>query len=234
MKAGPLSRYFFILVIIVMPLMLASQDVVFEAEQSFGHRLPYLPPEAGVHPPGNVILREMAKDVLKEPFQVRVEADVRLDFTILRGEEGYILQVKSRDIRVVGDTTFRGFPVSDVQRPSHGYVRLRWANRADTSDFVRDSITGFPVRPGDTVLHRIPLFSFNRVTDTLMADGMVLRYDSSALTAFLARLDLIHDYYASSALLDSLLAGMSQPEPVGLCSRAMVFEKATIPPLQAA
>jgi tetratricopeptide (TPR) repeat protein len=153
---------------------------------------------------GNSILREMAKDVLREPWLVRINATVGLGLRIVKDGDRNRLFISLRRPAVEGDTVYRKFPVTDVLFPSHISMKLRWANRADTSGYTEESLVWKSISPKDSLLCVVPVALFDPEVDTLMVREIEFFYDSLALKTFFDRIELIHDYYASVLLLDSL------------------------------
>jgi hypothetical protein len=146
----------------------------------------------------------MAKEVLREPWKVNLRISCELGLIMQnKGVEDQLI-ISLNHPHVSGDTLFRHFPVSSVLFPSQISMKLRWANRADTSGFTEQTLTGKPIPLADSLLCSIPIAPFDPEVDTLMVREIEFYYDSVALQKFLGRIELIHDYYASVALLDSL------------------------------
>ena len=83
-------------------------------------------------------------------------------------------------------------------------MKLRWANRADTSGYTEETLTRKTFPSYDSLICALPVAPFDPIVDTLLVRDVELYYDSAALNTFIDRIALIHDYYASLSLLDSL------------------------------
>ncbi|MCX6266891.1 MAG: hypothetical protein NTW16_05970 [Bacteroidetes bacterium] len=190
-------------VLILFPRSLFAQGHVISTVHHVDMAIPYHPADkSDFH--GNAILRELAKDVLREPWQVRIRISCELRLSITKDGDRNRLFISFRDLLVSGDTVYRHFPVTDVLFPSRIGMKLKWANRADTSGFTEQTITGKSMAHSDSLICSIPVGSYDPLVDTLMVRAVEFSYDSLALRTFADRIELIHDYYASVALLDSL------------------------------
>lgn len=184
--------------------LLPAQQIISTTTQKVDFRIPYRPSGGEAFVSGNSILREMAKDVLREPWLVQIRITCELGLAVIQDDEQHKLIISLIDPGVDGDTVYRRFPVGDVLFPSQITMKLRWANRADTSGFVEETLTLRSISRADSMICSLAVASFNPMVDTLMVRETEFFYDSLALLTFIERLDLIHDYYASVLLLDSL------------------------------
>lgn len=183
---------------------LCGQQLIFSTFQRVNYLIPYRISDEKILLTGNAILREMAKDVLREPWQVRLQVSGELVLKISGNGGQNHLDISLRNQFMGGDTLYRHFPVAGVLRPTLVNMKLKWANRADTSGYTEQALIAIPVEQEDSLLYSIPIAPFDTVADTLMVRDIVFYYDSLALKEFLNKVGLIHDYYASVSLLDSL------------------------------
>jgi hypothetical protein len=183
---------------------LCGQQLIFSTFQRVNYLIPYRISDEKILLTGNAILREMAKDVLREPWQVRLQVSGELVLKITGNGGQNHLDISLRNQFMGGDTLYRHFPVAGVLRPSLVNMKLKWANRADTSGYTEQALIAIPVEQEDSLLYSIPIAPFDTVADTLMVRDIVFSYDSLALKEFQNKVGLIHDYYASVSLLDSL------------------------------
>lgn len=203
--------------LIFLPEALPAQQVFSGTAHKFDCLIPYTKSGNNGQAWGNAILREMAKDVLREPWlvQIRVKGTVDLSFVTDSNHTKLFISMRSQGID--GDTVFRHFSVRGVLFPSCISMKLRWANRADTSGYVEQVLPVETLSKADSVLYILPVGSYDPKVDTLLVRDVELSYDSLALYNFLDRVELIHDYYAAVALLDSLqqfTASLSLDNPV--------------------
>lgn len=199
-----MKRFLLLFLLFAASYPVESQTILLKTQQECLFRVPWKPRETGMYSNSNIILREMAKTTLKEPSKVGIYLSYRIGITISQdaGQNRLVIGMKSR--RVTGDCSFRTFSLDDVLQPSRALLRIRIASREDTSGFAEMTLRDLPIRRGDTLLASFRLSSYNPEIDTLLLVNPEFFYDSSALHEFLERLDLINDYYASVALLDSV------------------------------
>lgn len=200
----PRKALFFIILFSVLSISLNAQLVVFYTTQKVEYRIPYNKAGGEIYFEGNQLLREMAKEVLREPWQVRLLISCELGMTIQKKGEEDQLTIALKHPIVSGDTLFRRFRVSSELLPSMIRMKLRWANRADTSGFTEQTLTGKPIPLADSLLCSMNIAPFDPEVDTLLVREIEFYYDSLKVLKFMERIELIHDYYASVALLDSL------------------------------
>ena len=201
---GSCKKTFILILLMFLYGFLAAQQEIASITQNVGYRVPFHLAGGKLYDPGNAILREMAKEVLREPWLVNVNISCHLEFTIIKEKDRSRLFIRKKSVAIHGDTVFRHFPVADVLLPSSISMNLRWANRADTSGYTEQAIEGKSFSGPDSLICILPAGSYDPEVDTLLVRQVELFYDSLALRRFVTRIDLIHDYYASVSLLDSL------------------------------
>ncbi len=189
---------------LLFPVMVTARQGNASLVRKVSYRIPYRPAAGNHYGYGNSILREIAKDVLREPWLVCISVSCDLGLQVEKSGNRSTLVVSMKNRAVGGDTLFRRFPIAPVLFPSRISMKLRWANRADTSGFVEESLQGLPIPANDTILANRPVASYDPLTDTLLVREVELFYDSASLAAFYQHINLVHDYYASVAILDSL------------------------------
>ena len=199
-----LHKYLIICSLLFLPVLMDAQEIISRTSHKLTYRIVYHKDDDKLHENGNAILRELAKDVLREPWLVRIGFSCELGLYVVKDGNRNRLLVSLRHPAMDGDTVYRHFPVTGALFPSQINMKLKWANRADTSGFSEETLIGKPMPRGDSLICDISVISYDPVVDTLMVRGVELLYDSVALQTFLDRIALIHDYYASVSLLDSL------------------------------
>lgn len=181
-----------------------SQEIVLINSLSKQYRIPWMPAGKGYYTYSNAILKEIAKFVLREPHQVNVRFDYLLTTVVTRNDRHNRLAVFITGRRCAGDCWFRRFPLEEVLQPALFDLRLRVAGIADTSSYSESRIRQARLRPGDSLVGYYAFPAFDPELDTLLTGESLFSWDSVALDRFIRRIDLINDYYASMALLDSL------------------------------
>ncbi len=199
-----LKRSLFLILLVLIPGLLSARDTISKTSHHADLRIPYRTGDGKVYDCGNSILREMAKDVLREPWLVTVRVSFELGLDVVKEGDRNQLVISLRRPGISGDTMYRHFPVASELFPSHISLKLRWANRADTSGYTEEALSFKHISLEDSLVDTLPVASFDPQVDTLLVRDVALFYDSLALQNFLSRIELIHDYYASLSLLDSL------------------------------
>ncbi len=219
-----LARRLSLFIWLLLPLIPQAQQVLSESRYRFRYSIPYVKHGGDAFVHGNEILREMAKEVLREPWQVNIRLSGEIRFKVI--QTGGEMQLKASFLRrmVEGDTLYRKFPVSRMLFPSRVSMTLRWANKADTSGFAEEPVSFVRVTPGDSILFRRPVSLYDPTVDTLIVTEVRFAYDSADLARFMNGIGRIHDYHASLALLDTLRrisAGMTTDDREHLPEYAM-------------
>jgi len=190
--------------LLLLTFMAVAQDQLLQVRQNYRYLVPYHKDGSGEFTFGNKILREIAKDVLREPWLVRVNLSGDLSVSILEKEGKPHLQIGITGPFISGDTLYRNFPVVSQLLPAQIRLRLKWANKADTSGFSEAEWIGKLSDAREGLIFNRPIQLYDPDVDTLLVRDISFFYDSAGYQSFMARIGLIHDYYASVALLDSL------------------------------
>lgn len=193
-----------LILLLCLPGFLPAQQIISTSSQKIDYRIPYRKADGKNHDPGNLIMREMAKDVLREPWLVKIIFLCNLRLSVVKTPGLTQLQIFLDHPAIAGDTVYRRFPIADMLFPSVINLKIRLANRADTSGYVELTLAGKQLPPADSLIGMLPLASYDPMVDTLLIRDVELFYDSADLETFSGRIELIHDYYASVAMLDSL------------------------------
>ncbi len=199
-----LKKLILFFLLICLPGLSRAQQMIYTSSVQLKYRMPYRSADGGIWSNGNELLREMAREVLREPRLVKVVVTSKIALTIEQIGDKYQLSIFFVHPVVSGDTLFRQFQIGNLLLPDRVNMKLRWANRLDTTSFSEVSVNDRSVNARDSLVCSFPVASFDPGIDTLMIREVQLFYDSLALDTFKKRLDLIHDYYAAGIMLDSL------------------------------
>jgi len=199
-----LKKSILFLLLLCLPVLSRAQQMIYISSVPLSYRIPYRSTDGGIWSNGNAVLREMAREVLREPRLVKVVVTSKITLTIEQHGDENQLSIFFVHPVVSGDTLFRQFPVGNLLLPDRVNMKLRWANRLDTTSFSEVSVNDRSVNARDSLVCTFPVASFEPGIDTLMIREVQLFYDSLALDTFKRRLDLIHDYHAAGIMLDSL------------------------------
>jgi len=169
------------------------------------YNIPYISDPVSFNKNSNEIMVEIAKEVLKDPWKVKIEIRYRLQFSIAMDPSGKIdFIITTSNPHVAGDIYYRLFNISDVLLPSRINYKVRIGNKADSSMFREKEFTNLTFGCSDTSVTGNGWFSFDQSTDTITIPSAELSYDEEARNTFLTRLNQIDDYYACRWLLDTL------------------------------
>ncbi len=199
-----MRKSWILLLLFTFPITLMSQTILLRAEQDQVFRIPWNPRETGWNIYGNEIIKEIARIVLKEPARVGINFRYRLTVTLTQFKEENRLTIGLNHKDISGDCSYRAFPLNYVMQPSLASLRIRIASREDTSGYSEMILRRLPVFPKDTILTVCRLPAYNPEIDTLLVIQPEFFFDSMAVQLFMNRLNLINDYYASVAMLDSI------------------------------
>lgn len=200
------SRKFLILYIFLQlsGSFLFAQEIIFSTAVNHFCKITFQPPKNTVFAYDNEILREIAKDILKEPGRVKIQANFTINLKITQRQGKNQLYISYSNPFITGDTRYRKFLLSDVLLPSLIHLKVFWVKKNNPSNV---SITTFHEKIGNQDENLILsgcIPDFDPASDTIYAGEIALHYDSLDLLRFNTRIGLINDYYASRALLDSL------------------------------
>ncbi len=199
------------LLLIALALLLMASGPAY-SQQAFRHsasrqtwRLPY----TGYFPQktnfGNDILEELARDLLKPPQFVNLAVNFT-DEILLRSEQPsyWTAIVNFSDFRLSGYCQYRSFPMSDVLLPSGFRFALRFSTKLDTGNLtVREFNAKDPLK-GNALTFRVNGLPMDTAVDTLIAGNFSFDYSETCWQKFYAKKNLVDDYYASAAMIDSL------------------------------
>jgi hypothetical protein len=155
----------------------------------------------------NAIIEEFAKDLLKVPQKVVLKAGISLRISLQPAGSGRRCAVITMTNPVIrGDHVYRKFSLANVMQPSFVEFALRQSSSLDTTSFTETLFkAALPAKPGALIFRSVPI-AFDTAFDTLIAGDIHLRWDQNAWDRFYRMKILVDDYYASSALIDSLTA----------------------------
>ena len=150
---------------------------------------------------GNDILEELAKDLLKPPGFVNLTINFREEIRLQTETPSiWTATINLSDFNLSGDLQYRSFPISGVLMPSGFRLALRLSTKLDTLNCSVNEFEGN--MPGR--IFSAPNLAIDTAADTLIAGNYSFIYSDSCWQKFYDKKNLIDDYYASAALLDSL------------------------------
>jgi len=182
-----------------------SQDSFIYLSKGISSSVPY----SGQFRHGNSykddILEELAKDLLRPPVYVKITVGFRQEIRLLKEKPlFYLADVSLSDFRLSGYLQYRLFPMDEVLNPSGFRFALKLSPKLDTSAFSKREFEGKYPEKGKSVEFRVPSLQLDTAVDTVVAGDFSFLYAEEDWKRFYARKNLIDDYYASAALIDSL------------------------------
>ncbi len=195
---------FTFMLLLLQPVFLPAQINCIRSSEPVSYIIQYHNNKEDQGGYGNSLLREIAKHVLAEPWKVKLQFNFVQDVRMECRKGDNKLMVFLRDPAMAGDIHYRQFNISDVLAPSRMDITLRLASRYDSSGFSEQRLSSPRIDLRDSIFLNIPVGNFDPAFDTLLLRDIEFSYDSMAFIIFRQRLRLIDDYYAASALLDSI------------------------------
>lgn len=186
------------------PHLLPAQEPISTTVVGQRFQVTYDPTGKEYNRAGNKIIIEIAKDVLRQPRLVRLNLTYSYNLSIQVEGDKKLLHLRFYDPILQGDLNLRSFPMDDLLLPNRVILKIRWANKLDTTSYTETIFTNLLNDFGKTFTLSEPIPTFDPEVDTLMLREPVFFYDTIALNRFMDRLWLVNDYYASVAILDSL------------------------------
>lgn len=184
-----------------------SQDTLFYSSAPKQYNLSYVSDGSPLYKNRNEIIREIADDAVKSPRQIHINLDYQLNQWITWDHEGHPrLSIQIKEPHLSGNMHYRGFPLPWNLMPDRIFISILMGNPSDSSGFKFLEGRNISWSGNDSILPVLNLPGFRKDTDSVILHQIIFYYDEDALNAFHEKLQLINDYYASAAVLDTLLA----------------------------
>jgi len=168
-------------------------------------RLPYTGKFPQKNNYGNAILEELAKDLLKPPGYVDLTINFLKEISLRPGKQSSsMIIIRLSGFRLSGYLQYRSFPMTDVLMPSGFRFGLKVSDKLDTGTYSVTEFEGNDPGKANTMTFRANGISVDTAVDTLIAGNFFFDYSEACWQRFYARKNLIDDYYASGAMVDSL------------------------------
>ena len=153
----------------------------------------------------NEIITTIAEDELKPPYMIffTLKSVMNIHIAVQEGKKPSLGITLGPEI-ISGNIHYRKFSMDGPMMPDRLSFDCYLQQKDGSSVFNLPQLTG-QNQPGNesSVLQcRIPYFSCD--SDTLVVHHLRFYFDETALTRFKDRINLINDYYAANAILDTL------------------------------
>lgn len=159
---------------------------------------------AGNFSPSDLIIRELAKEVLKQPWEINWQIKARIGYEVASNPESDTLVVQLSEIQIFGDTLFRRFSITDVLTPSSVEIGFKFANLSDTTGYTSRTYSFSISEKSPVYEFRIPVPYFDRRIDTVLFQDIKYTVTEDDWARFRAKLEMIHNYHASNLIFDTL------------------------------
>ncbi len=153
----------------------------------------------------NEIISTIAEDELKPPSMIFITLNslMNIHITTQEGRKSS-LRITLGPKMITGNIHYRQFSMAGTMMPDRLTFGCRIQNTDSSSVFELPQVTSQnqPGNESPVLQCRIPHFSSD--SDTLVVHHLRFYFDEAALTRFKDRINLINDYYAANAILDTL------------------------------
>ena len=193
------------ILLLVIPISVHSQQHVAYCSVTDHVRIGYDAGKSHEQVPIMSIFRELAKDQLKEPENIHIY----LNGTLYISYEHVNMSLKILTFHFQcglpeGDIHYRQFTLAKELIPSGVIIPFTWWSKGDSlRTAVKQSRAAVQDDRGIFVI-RIPVLDFDPQADTLVTGDPIYLYDDTCLERFSLKTALVNDYYAATALMDSL------------------------------
>ncbi|MBL7138579.1 MAG: hypothetical protein ISS17_07385 [Bacteroidales bacterium] len=206
-----------LLLSILFSVSLSAQDALFSYQAAGETRISFYQHGLPIHQNGNAILIQLAaaRDESPRRLRIRVAYNHALE---VKGSEMTSPEVTIRftGVRSTGTPLYRNFQMEDVLTPDRVTCNLNLIDLPDSNVLRQFRLSDLDVAQlaiGYTSTD-VPVVQPGRFSVTL--SDISCYYSDAALQRFRERIQTINNYYASSALTDSLLAIAANHNPLSL------------------
>jgi hypothetical protein len=153
----------------------------------------------------NEMIAVIAEDEIKNRRRVSFTLNTELQILIeTPAGRNPMIGITARQQKLSGSTRFRKFPMSSVMMPGRVRFGCRIEKKDSSSFFDLPEIEDRNFIGNDSTILQCQVPHFSCDSDTVVLDPLHFYFDPDALERFRARVTLVNDYYAASAILDSL------------------------------
>jgi hypothetical protein len=152
----------------------------------------------------NEMIAVIAEDAIKNRHRVSftLNTDMRIRIAVPEGRNP-MAGICFGSQKLSGNIRFRKFSMASVMMPGRVAFGCRIEKKDSSSFFDLPEVIDLKFTKNDSaLLIQVPHFSCD--SDTLVVQRLRFYFDEDALARFRERVNLINDYYAASAILDSL------------------------------
>jgi hypothetical protein len=181
-----------------------AQDTLMVFTTSITAKITYDPNESARNSVNNIIIREIAKDVIKNLKNIKLVVRANMKSCLIWRSGMTYLKISLDSFDLSGDHCYRKFSFSDVMIPSWISFTIQFRSVQDSLIVKEFEHQTFSIKKNDSTFLPIRREEFAENPCWLSIDKIDFYYDEADLSAFSQRQRLINDYYASAAIADSL------------------------------
>ncbi len=174
----------------------------------------------------NEIIREISFSAVKGLNKTALILDFTIGYTVRPAEENQsLVQIFLGTPSVRGDKFIRGFDQSVKLRPDKVFITFYQRRKADSLVIKSQEWKNIFWCSPDSATTSVLIRDYDKMNDTLIITVDRIAYSEDAFNAFIEQIKLVNDYYACSAILDSLqiLSGKSRIGDVNNLPRNLVW-----------
>jgi len=195
---------FSLLVFVSISTMLNAQDTIAVFTTPVSVKITWDPNESPRNAVNNIIIREIAKDVIKSLKSIQLVLRTTLKSYLLTSKGVTYFRISFDTFDLSGDHRYRKFSFSDVMKPSLISFTLQRRLIQDSLLVNEFENLTLSVKKNDSIVLPILKEDYNENPGWLTLDNIHVFYGETELSFFNKRKRLIDDYYASAAIADSL------------------------------
>ena len=195
---------FSLLVFLFISPALKAQDTLMVVSTPITAQINYDPNESQCSSVNNTIIREIAKDVIKNLKNIKLVVRTNVVSFLIRSRGVTYFKISLDSFDLSGDHCYRKFSFSDVMKPSLINLTIQFRSVQDSMIVKEFENKTFSVKKNDSIVLPVLKEESDENSVWLTIDNIRFFYNEDDLASFNKRQLLIDDYYASSAIADSL------------------------------
>ena len=200
-----IKSYLYFFLLLLFPVICFPQQPGSTNKISSSAIIKFIPGESPIYRNSNQMINVISEDAVKNLYKTEVIVNYSLDEQIIRSEGDIpVLSLIFENAGLTGDIHYRGFDITDILKPDRVNLSFLGGNKNDTSGSRYFEEKDVRWESGDSLLYSKELGPPGFKADTVKILQLQFFYDDNAFIRFNEHIQLIDDYFASCAVLDSL------------------------------
>jgi len=207
----------FLVIILLISISLAAQDEPSRSRLKRKSQINFRQYGPPIHQAGNEILLYLAAANDESPRNLIIGISFTEEITILRyPERSPDVTIRLTETRPFITIQYRGFNIDDILTPNRVSCNLNLVNLSDSMVLRQYRLSDLDIKQLETGYKSslIPVVEEGKMMVTL--SDYLFHYDHDALKRFRERIQLANDYFASTALVASLLQATESWDPTSV------------------